>query len=67
MSKAADKSKSVSAVTFPVSMFSAMSLWTYSRAVPVERNSCKQTEKTLDRWLQFKWTFKGQYTTFLKL
>jgi len=36
VSKAADKYNSVTAVIFPVSMFSVMSLWTFSRAISVE-------------------------------
>ena len=56
MSNAADKYKSVSAVTFHVSIFSEMSLGTFSRAVYVEW-------KTLDMWLQY-WTFKQLDTIF---
>jgi len=47
MSKAADKSKSVSTVTFPVSMFSTMSLWSFNRAVSVEWNCLQADWKTL--------------------
>jgi len=53
MSKAADKSKSVSAVTFPVSMFSDVSLWTFNR------------NYFLEKLWQFMWTFKRQDTTFV--
>jgi len=64
LSKAEDKSKRVSGVTFPVSMFSAMLLWTFTRAGSVEWNCLQADWKTLDRWLQFKWTFKWQDMAF---
>ena len=58
VSKPPDKYSSVGVTNVSVSMFSNMPLWTFSREVYVEWNCLLAGWKTLDSWLQFKWTFK---------
>ena len=64
MSKAADRSRRVSAVTLPFSLLSKISFSTFKRGDSVEWNLLYADCKLLDIYFAFMWEIRRDATTF---